>query len=72
MDNTYKVSKRQWKKWDENEKYIFNSLYEMMLNNQSLFKYPNADLIPTAFWTTTAWNAAWMAADFAKEARKNA
>lgn len=72
MENTYKVQKKQWEKWDENEQYIFNSLFEMMLNNQSLFKHPGADYLLAEFWTTTAWNAAWMAANFAREARKNA
>jgi hypothetical protein len=70
MENINKVSKRQWKKWNETEQTLFNDLYEVMLYNQSLFNHPLAFKVNGLHWETTAWNAAWMAADLLRSERK--
>jgi len=60
--NRYKVSKRQWAKWTEEGRRLFNDLYGVM-RDQDLFSHPKAERRPREHWDTTRWNAAWMAAD---------
>jgi hypothetical protein len=63
--NKYKVSARQWKKWPDLAQRVFNETYEVLLNNQRLYLHPGQDPARKEYWTTTAWNAAWTAADAA-------
>lgn len=70
IENLYKVPKRQWKKWSEDEQVLFNDLYRFMLYNQRTFIHPQAMAEDIDHWKTTAWNAAWMAADFHRTYRK--
>lgn len=70
MENIHGVSKRQWKKWNEQEQYLFHTLYEFALFHQNFFKHPDAEYILPEHWKTTAWNAAWQAADFLRYKRK--
>jgi len=42
---------------------VFNETFETMSDNQGLFRHPKTAAVPQAQWTTTAWNAAWIAAD---------
>lgn len=70
MVNYYGVSKRQWKKWNEQEQQVFNGLFAMMYDNQHLFIHPKTEFMTTSYWKTTAWNAAWMAADLLRIARR--
>jgi hypothetical protein len=71
MTTTYQFSvpKKQWNRWNDDEKYIFNSLYGYMKNDQYTFSHPKAAVQNSEYWETTAWNAAWMAADYAKDRR---
>lgn len=62
-DNKHKVPKKQWKKWNEKSQDLFNGLYEHMGENQSLYLHPHTIMIPNDYWNTTAWNAAFMAAE---------
>lgn len=61
--NSYRVPKKQWDKWSERAKCMFNTVYTSMAHNQDLFKHPKQKAISLEFWHTTAWNAAWTAAD---------
>jgi len=61
--NLYKVSASQWKKWPDIAQRVFNETYGVMLENQRLFFHPKAPALEVNFWKTTAWNAAWTAAD---------
>lgn len=70
VENKHSVSKRQWKKWNEQEQYLFNSVYDQMMLEPLLFQHPDW-ATPQEYWTTTAWNAAWIAADDLKWLRKN-
>ncbi len=63
-ENVHKVSKRQWKKWTEAGRLVFNDLYETSVANQHLFIHPKATLVSNANWDTIAWNHAWLAADY--------
>lgn len=67
MDNVYKVNERQWKKWGEKGQKVFIEVFERMRDNQDLFLHPVVNLLPEKQWETTAWNAAWIAADAGKE-----
>lgn len=70
IKNTHKVSKSQWKKWSHTARFVFNSTYELMLD-QSLFVHPKAVEVKAEHWKTTAWNAAWMAACHVDEYEDN-
>ena len=68
--NTYKVSKRQWKKWNIQERELFNSLYSFSKINYWIFSHPKAKVLGKEHWDTVAWNHAWMASDLVREQRK--
>lgn len=61
--NSYRVQKRQWTKWSEAARTVFNDVYCVMAYNQGLFLHPSAKKASDEQWITTAWNAAWTAAD---------
>lgn len=70
IDNIYKVGKKQWKRWNGAERLMFIEVYEHMVNNQDLYSHPKAARQIDEYWKTTAWNAAWIAADFMRNERK--
>lgn len=61
--NLYAVPLKQWRKWTPAARKVFNETFETMNDNQGLFQHPKTAAVPQAQWTTTAWNAAWTAAD---------
>lgn len=67
IDNTYRVPKRQWLKWDDKQRQIFNYMYDYVSMNQTLFKHPKDAIDPLYKWKTTAWNVAFIAANDLKE-----
>lgn len=67
--NTHKVPKKQWMRWNEDERIVFNDLYDQMLVNQSVFTHPRTAVMPPDEWKTICWNAAWTAADAMKSLR---
>lgn len=62
-ENLYKVPKDRWSTWSPQARRIFNTVYDTMVLNQKLFLHPKAARPKTKHWKTTAWNAAWFAAD---------
>jgi hypothetical protein len=67
--NSNLVSRKQWKKWSEPSRYVFNEMYETMIQSQKLFNsHPKAKKMEDEHWVTVAWNAAWTAADAADAA----
>jgi hypothetical protein len=64
--NLYHVPVRQWRKWPAKCRQVFNEVYSTMSRNQDTFLHPQQDKISKRMWKTTAWNAAWIAADAAK------
>jgi hypothetical protein len=66
--NTYKVPKKQWKKWNDAARAVFNETYYTILHNPDVMTHPKQKKIPAEHWNTLAWNAAWVAADAAKGA----
>lgn len=69
MKNKYKVSKRQWKKWNDQEQELFIAIYEVSTINSWLFQHPKTPEVSPKYWNTVAWNHAWMAADLVREQR---
>lgn len=61
--NSYRVPVKQWSKWSEHAKGVFNRLYSAMTANQDFFKHPKQRLLSDEVWKTPCWNAAWTAAD---------
>lgn len=60
--NTYKVPKKQWNKWSDDARYVFNEMMFTM-DIQDLFRHPLAYVQTEDHWMTTRWNAAWTAAN---------
>lgn len=71
VENTYKVNKKQWKKWNDAGRYVFNNLYEDVLKDQEVFSHPKSAVQINEYWTTTAWNVAWVAADHTTKITKD-
>lgn len=63
--NRYKVAVSKWRQWTRSGRMTFNYVYGLMYGDQSLFIHPKAVVQKPAYWKTTCWNAAWMAADAA-------
>jgi hypothetical protein len=63
MTNKYKVQKKKWRRWSEQAKGVFNSVYSAMITGQQYMTHPKTARVPRWQWRTTAWNAAWIAAD---------
>jgi hypothetical protein len=61
--NKYKVPLKQWKKWSLDSKLLFNLVYSQMVNNQFLYTHPKGIINKQWAWRTTAYNAAWTAAE---------
>lgn len=63
IKNSYRVPKKQWSKWSEAARYMFNLHHAGMLLAQDMFLHPNTKSIPGEEWGTIAWNSAWFAAN---------
>lgn len=68
MQNKYKVPKRQWRKWSDAARGVFNHLYSSMIQSPWVFQTPMMENVPIQAWRVTAWNASWVAADAANAA----
>jgi len=64
LTNKYKVE--VWTEWNEQQRRLFTELYERMVESPWAFQHPLAVAVEGGHWRTTAWNAAWMAADMLK------
>lgn len=63
--NLYHVPGKKWRKWTARAREVFNLVYSTMRSNQRLFAHPKAAPVSRDHWNTTAWNAAWIAANAA-------
>lgn len=63
MKNFYKVPKKQWKKWPELCRRVFNKVYADMASCHGIAMHPKTPPMPMKEWNTVAWNVAWIAAD---------
>lgn len=67
VKNTFKVNARKWHRWSQKARHVFNEVYDQMVGSPWAFQHPKVagGSIRASQWTTTAWNAAWVAADAA-------
>jgi hypothetical protein len=61
--NVNRVPVKQWAKWSPTARRVFNATHLAMTTDQDLFLHPKATPLPNTQWSTTAWNAAWIAAE---------
>lgn len=62
--NRYEVPKRQWGRWSNLARSVFNKVYsDMRPSTQLLYTHPDAAPMPLRHWETLRWNAAYIAAD---------
>lgn len=63
--NRYKVPQKQWRKWSDLQRHVFNETYGIMAKSPDLFLHRKQEPLSREHWRVTAWNAAWIAADAA-------
>lgn len=68
--NIYRVQPRQWRKWNAKARETFNWLFGLMTKQPELFAHPKAPKQRPEHRKTTAWNAAWLAADAVTDAMR--
>lgn len=61
--NKNKVPVKQWKKWSDQAKSVFNRLYSFMMSNREVMLHPKSPQPSPQHFKTIAWNASWIAAD---------
>lgn len=62
--NKFGVPKKQWNKWSNTAKRVFNYMYqELRPRCQWVFLHPKTAPLPREQWETTRWNVAWIAAN---------
>lgn len=69
--NKHKVPKRQWRKWNDVGRTVFNETF-------ALKSAKTLDILAPGFlpplskrgWSVAMWNVAWLAADAATEASR--
>lgn len=67
--NIFEVPKRQWRKWNNQARYVFNE-HMNQTQGQVNVKHPEQELMPKHHWDTIQWNTAWLAADAVMETVK--
>lgn len=60
--NIFGVPNRQWRKWNQQSRFIFNQVYNQMEYQDSV-KHPNQIRMASHHWDTIRWNASWLAAE---------
>lgn len=58
--NKYKVPAKQWRKWHEEGRHVFNELYSSM-RSQGIIN--SRGKLTREHWGVVRWNTAWTAAD---------
>ena len=62
VSNYNGVPSKQWKRWDNTGRYIFNQLFGWSVDSK-VMTHPDTPDIPEDQWKTIRWNMAWLAAD---------
>jgi hypothetical protein len=67
--NINNVPSRQWRQWNQQARFIFNTVFNEMSNQKVIThpRHPKQSDMPDDHWRTIRWNAAWIAADAAYE-----
>lgn len=67
--NRYKVPEKQWRKWGELSRAVFNGVFEQMADGR-MYVHPRYPAPAAEQWHTIRWNAAWIAADNVRDCLK--
>ncbi len=65
--NRYKVPQRQWRKWADIARGVFNRHFSEVNGGQHILA-PGAEKLSKRGWRVLAWNSAWLAADATMDA----
>lgn len=65
MRNANRVPKKQWGKWGELARKVFNEVYDTVRKNAPVLFPPGLNRLPAHLVQVMAWNMAWVAADAA-------
>lgn len=66
VGNKFKVPSKQWKKWSNHARKVFNEMMKSATpHKQWMFLHPQQPTLPAKHWATTQWNFAWIAAGIA-------
>lgn len=66
VGNPNKVQKKQWAKWSNHARRVFNDVYKSFRHSmQPMLVHPEQPLMSRVMWSTLRWNAAWLAAEAA-------
>lgn len=60
--NINRVPIKQWRKWNEFQRSVFNSHYSLLMDSNGVIA-TNPDKITPRAWKVIAWNAAWLLTD---------
>lgn len=66
--NENRVPQKQWRKWNIKARRVFNDLYSSLMDSQLWLPNSLQKKITPQEHKVISWNAAWLAADAAKEA----
>lgn len=67
MKNKHKVPLKQWNKWSNHARRVFNTMmYSLRPSIQHIFLHPDAPVSKLEHWNTTRYNVAWTAAEAVK------
>jgi len=72
VDNSHKIPKKQWRRWSEDQRALFNGVYEDILavgSDAWLHPVTVQRKLSADEFNTIAWNAAWTAAHLLKGER---
>ena len=65
VHNAHSVPAKQWVKWSDFQRSMFNGLYDFLLGNQRIINAsPSFEQLPFEQWRVIAWNAAWSATSY--------
>lgn len=70
-ENINKVPNRQWRKWNQQARFTFNSVFNDSGIHQ-VMKHPLSEPLPEQQWLTVRWNFAWIAAEAVHKSTKDA
>jgi oxalate decarboxylase/phosphoglucose isomerase-like protein (cupin superfamily) len=71
VKNKYDVQKKQWAKWSNHSRRVFNDMYYALRPSmQFTFMHPSAAAMPKEHWDTLRWNVAWTAADIVNDKKR--
>lgn len=72
VGNKYKVQEKQWAKWSNHARRVFNDVYhDMRPSMQGTLTGPFCPVLRRVDWNVLRWNASWLAADAANKGNSN-